>query len=184
MSIQNQSGTVLSCFTWSPNSPVELQIQSGGSGSYLNWAAYCPEAPASITSIQLVPSVATAAQASIMVQEYTGLCAAAPCIDTDGHGSSATNTVNTFTASLSGPTSYNNELLVALNGTINDEPLTPISPCFNIDPGSTEHAVDSNSVTGQIVASAGTTPSCGVTWTGAADEAGILMMAVQTAGAN
>jgi len=182
LSIQDQNGTVISCFTWSPNSPVELQVPPAVTNSYLNWAAYCPSAPAGITSIQLVPTVATAAQASIMVQAYTGLCSTGACIDKDGYGSSATSTVNTVTASLSGPTSYNNELLVALNGTGNDEPLSPISPCFNIDPGSTEHAVDSNSVTGQIVASAGTTPSCGVTWTGAADEGGILMMAVKMAG--
>jgi hypothetical protein len=114
-----------------------------------------------------------------MVEDYTGLCATASCIDVDGYGSSGAG-VTTFTASAFVPTNYTNELLVAINGTLNDESLTPIAPCFNIDPGSTEGNPNSNTVTGQIVISIGTTPSCGVTWTGG-DRAGIFLMSLRTA---
>jgi hypothetical protein len=180
MTIQNQAGTVLSCFTWSQSIPQELQNTTGTTSSFINFAAYCPNAPSGITSIQLVPSIATATQTSLMVQEYTGLCTTAPCIDVDGYNSNPTSTATTLTVNTSFANNYTNEMVVAFISTNNDEALTPVSPCAFIDPGSTESPANSTVVIGQIVTAAGVTSGCGVTWTGG-DTAGGLVMAIKTA---
>ena len=181
MTIEDQNGSTIACFTWSASSPAPLQPSYAGWYGYLNWAAYCPGAPAGITKIQWVSSVSTNVEASILVQEYTGLCTSAPCIDMDG----VTNSPNGFQTGLIGylsqRTSYSNELLVALETTVAGEPITTAGPCFNIDPGTTESNVNSNIIAGLLVASQAYLPSCYYTWTGVGDAGGILLMSVKTA---
>lgn len=179
---ENQSGTALSCFAWSPSSPALLQTFSTTS-DYQNYGMYCPSIPAGVTSLILSCRVngverTVCAAMSIMATAYTGMCATAPCIDVDGLATAPSASVTSL--SMTTPaTKYTNELVLALGSTFNDEALTPSGSCGFIDSGSLEAAAYSNTVNGVIAPSTGFV-TCGETWTGG-DDAGFLMMTVKTA---
>jgi hypothetical protein len=184
LSIENQSGTPLSCFTWSSSTPAGLQVST----IYQNYALYCPSIPAGVKSIQAVCNVSynsganwACSQVSIMAEAYTGLCSVTPCIDVDGFNPGS-GTGTSMSGATSQSTRFTNELFVTLGGVAMDQPLSPNGGCTAIDPGSGESSPGSNYVAGKIIAYP-STANCGFTWS-TATTYGMLAMAVKTAQSN
>jgi hypothetical protein len=171
------TGTALTCFAWSPTSPLPLQTAADGH-DYLNWFGFCPSIPSGISAIQSVCSVTDACNyLTVIAESYTGLCATAPCFDVDGSGNTANSSSTSVTGSTA-TTSYTNEFVVGLAGTVNDEVLTPSNSGVIIDPGGGS-LPGSNLVEGKVAATTGT-QTLGATWSGG-DAGGIILGTIKTA---
>ena len=175
LSIQNQSGTTLSCYSWSPSTPIGLQNNSANwwnAAYYPNYGEVCPSIPSGVTSLKAVCSYGSYCNfLSIFATSWTGLAPSGTLIDVDGYGSASSaqsESVSTSTSS-----NYTNELVIALGGTVQDETLTAGGGCGQIS------NYYGNLVEAKFVSAKGT-PSCSMTWSGA-DTGGMLIMGVRTA---
>ena len=186
LQIADGASRPVSCFSWSPSSPAQLQVPYTGNG-YLNWAMYCPGIPAlsggQLKALCMVGnSNLTACTAlGLMASAYTGLCTGSSCIDTDGFASNANEFSTSLDATTTAATNHTNEMVFYLGGTVNDEALTPTGGCADISEGNANGLAprDANIVAYKATSSSAV-ETCGQTWS-PGDAGGAMTMTVLTA---
>jgi len=147
--------------------------------TYCNYAWYNPNLASSYSSIYLVcsstaPPTFTAANDCQFISgdalDITGGCttSGSGCVD---QTNDASNRSNSNATTVSAVASFTNEIIVAMGGNRNDEPVTATNGGTMI--------TSANVIYAKTVAGAGSV-TLGQSWTGAADIGGILMMTIKT----
>ena len=176
LTVQDQTGTAISCFNFSNSSPQGPQVTTPGAASTLQqWGAYCANLPSGITGIKVgCGNNAYCVFVSVFAYEITGGCTAgASCIVTDSQHAASSVTSVTLTTS---NTTLTNELMVSLFGNQNDEVFNgPTNGCLQADQN-----FGANQVVIKAIGPANVTPTCTSSWT-PSDTGGGTSMLLKTA---